>query len=88
MLADPEARALLLDDLLGELTDEVVRRSTLGVLLERHRPELVVDCINTATAFAYQNMFASSLALREAGCRMVAWPPSGKERSAILAQAQ
>lgn len=66
LLADPEARALLLDDLLGELTDEVVRRSTLGALLERHRPELVVDCINTATAFAYQNMFASSLALREA----------------------
>ncbi|MFO7260452.1 MAG: short-chain dehydrogenase [bacterium] len=66
VLADPESRALLLDDLLGELTDEVVRRSALGVLLERHRPELVVDCINTATAFAYQNMFASGIALREA----------------------
>lgn len=65
VLADPESRALLVDDLLGELTDDVVRRSTLGVLLERHRPELVVDCVNTATAFAYQNMFASSLALRE-----------------------
>ena len=66
VLADPESRALLLDDLLGELTDEVVRRSALGALLDRHRPELVVDCINTATAFAYQNMFASGLALREA----------------------
>src|SRR5690606_11477021 len=64
VLGDAANRKLLLDDLLGELTDDVVRRSALGALLARHRPELVVDCVNTATAFAYQNMFASGLALR------------------------
>src|SRR5690606_7768410 len=58
VLGDAANRKLLLDDLLGELTDDVVRRSALGALLARHRPELVVDCVNTATAFAYQNMFA------------------------------
>ncbi|HEX7090425.1 MAG TPA: hypothetical protein VF192_09825 [Longimicrobiales bacterium] len=66
VLSDPASRALLLDDLLGELTDDVVRRSTLGVILARHQPHLVVDCVNTATAFAYQNVFASGLALRAA----------------------
>jgi NAD(P)-dependent dehydrogenase (short-subunit alcohol dehydrogenase family) len=65
VLADPEARGQLLDDLYGELTDDVVRRSYFATLLDRHRPELVVDCVNTATAFAYQNVFASAKGLRE-----------------------
>ncbi len=64
VLADTEARAQLLDDLYGDLTDEVVTRSHFATLLDRHRPEIVVDCVNTATAFAYQNVFASATALR------------------------
>ncbi|MEJ2503236.1 MAG: short-chain dehydrogenase [Gemmatimonadota bacterium] len=64
VLGDPEARTRLLDDLYGDLTDEVVGRSYFATLLDRHRPELVVDCVNTATAFAYQNVFASASELR------------------------
>ncbi|HUE76650.1 MAG TPA: hypothetical protein VMM83_01795, partial [Longimicrobiales bacterium] len=64
VLGDPSARARLLDDLYGELTDDVVRRSTFAAILERHRPAVVVDCVNTATAFAYQNVFASAARLR------------------------
>jgi NAD(P)-dependent dehydrogenase (short-subunit alcohol dehydrogenase family) len=64
VMGDAEARSLLLDDLYGELTDDVVRRSFFAVLLDRHRPDLVVDCVNTATAFAYQNVFASAAELR------------------------
>ena len=64
ILADPAARAQLLDDLLGELTDEVVERSSFGALLLRRRPDILVDCVNTATAFAYQNIFQSAAGLR------------------------
>ena len=64
VLADPEARALLLDDIYGELTEDVIQRSTLHALLARWRPEIVVDCVNTATAFAYQNVFDSAAGLR------------------------
>jgi NAD(P)-dependent dehydrogenase (short-subunit alcohol dehydrogenase family) len=64
VLADRAARNQLLDDLYGDLTDDVVRRSHFASLLDRHRPELVVDCVNTATAFAYQNVFASAAQLR------------------------
>jgi NAD(P)-dependent dehydrogenase (short-subunit alcohol dehydrogenase family) len=64
VLTDDGARSLLLDDLYGELTDDVVRRSHFASLLDRHRPEIVVDCVNTATAFAYQNVFASAAWLR------------------------
>jgi NAD(P)-dependent dehydrogenase (short-subunit alcohol dehydrogenase family) len=65
ILEDPEAREALVDDLYGELTDEVFRRSALGQLLLEVRPEIVVDSINTAGALAYQNFFNSSFALRE-----------------------
>jgi NAD(P)-dependent dehydrogenase (short-subunit alcohol dehydrogenase family) len=65
VMSDPAARTQILDDLYGELTDDVVRRSHFAAMLDRHRPELVVDCVNTATAFAYQNVFASAAQLRE-----------------------
>lgn len=64
VLEDAAARARLVDDLYGELTSEVVERSAFGALVLRHRPEIVVDCINTATAIAYQNVFNSAATLR------------------------
>jgi NAD(P)-dependent dehydrogenase (short-subunit alcohol dehydrogenase family) len=64
VLADPESRRQLIDDLYGDLTLEVFRRSALGKLLLDVRPEVIVDCINTAGAFAYQNAFASAAELR------------------------
>jgi NAD(P)-dependent dehydrogenase (short-subunit alcohol dehydrogenase family) len=64
LIADPASRALLLDDLFGELTSEVVKRSALGALLLRHKPDIIIDCVNTATAIAYQNIYDSALQLR------------------------
>jgi NAD(P)-dependent dehydrogenase (short-subunit alcohol dehydrogenase family) len=65
VLADEAARGQLLDDLYGELTEQVVARSALGALLLRVQPQIIIDCINTATAFAYQNVFDSTARLRE-----------------------
>jgi NAD(P)-dependent dehydrogenase (short-subunit alcohol dehydrogenase family) len=64
LLADPVARSVLLDDLYGEPVGDAVPRSALGALLLRHRPEIVIDCVNTATAVAYQNIFAGARELR------------------------
>ncbi|MGH7701250.1 MAG: short-chain dehydrogenase [Gemmatimonadales bacterium] len=64
ILHDPRHRALVLDDLLGDLTDEVLERSFLFRTLATHRPDAVVDSINTATAFAYQDVFQSARDLR------------------------
>jgi hypothetical protein len=56
----------MLDDLYGPLGEEALQRSALGDLVLRHRPDAVIDCINTATGFAYQNVFKSASSLREA----------------------
>lgn len=63
VLGDAGARRQMVDDLYGELTDEVFQRSSLGTLLLDVRPHVIVDCINTAGALAYQNAFASAAEL-------------------------
>jgi nucleoside-diphosphate-sugar epimerase len=60
LLADPAHRRLVLSDLLGDLTEEVLERSLLYQVLTRYKPDAVVDSINTATAFAYQDVFQSA----------------------------
>jgi hypothetical protein len=60
ILVNPDLRASLVKDILDELTDEVLKRSTIYRLLARFRPEVIVDCVNSATAIAYQDLFQSA----------------------------
>jgi NAD(P)-dependent dehydrogenase (short-subunit alcohol dehydrogenase family) len=64
VLEDESARGALIDDLYGELNEDVVHRSALGALLLRHKPNIVIDTVNTATAFAYQNIFDLATSVR------------------------
>ncbi|HEV7590052.1 MAG TPA: hypothetical protein VGO40_18185 [Longimicrobium sp.] len=64
-----ENRAALVDDLFGAWGDHTVDSSALGDLVLRHAPEVVIDCVNTATGFAYQNVFESAANLREQAAR-------------------
>jgi len=63
IMGNGEHRALVLDDLLGDLSDGVLERNLLFRLLVRYKPDAVVDSINTATAFAYQDIFQSARTL-------------------------
>lgn len=81
---DPQRLRELVDDLYGELTEEVFRRSTFGRLLEETSPQIVVDCINTAGALAYQNVFASVARLREAAAQGKADTAAVEEHLATL----
>ncbi|MFC1662263.1 KR domain-containing protein, partial [Gemmatimonadota bacterium] len=65
ILEDPEIRRQLVEDLYGELTEDVLVRSALGQLLLEVEPDIVIDSINTAGALAYQNFFQTSMALRD-----------------------
>jgi len=62
----PEKRRRLLDDIYGMLTPELLKRSFLYQLLVDEKPDIVVDCVNTATAIAYQDIFSSVAGLRKA----------------------
>lgn len=60
ILNDGIKRAKFLDDVIDELTDEVLERSALFQLINKYKPDIVIDCINSATAIAYQDIFQSS----------------------------
>ncbi|MFZ0546308.1 MAG: hypothetical protein WAM60_12765, partial [Candidatus Promineifilaceae bacterium] len=48
-------REMLYQDLFGNL-NEAYERSALVQIVKRYKPNVVVDCINTATAISYQDV--------------------------------
>ncbi|GJQ21178.1 MAG: hypothetical protein HBSIN02_15330 [Bacteroidia bacterium] len=66
LLQNDSTRQKLIDDLLDELSPAVIQRSAIYQLLDKYRPEIVVDCINSATAIAYQDLFQASRGVRKA----------------------
>ncbi len=71
-LATTDRRALLADRaqrsrLLGALYDDfdaAYRQNHLVKLIRQHRPEVVVDCVNTATGLSYQDVFDGAAKVR------------------------
>jgi hypothetical protein len=57
IVAAPEHQRCVVDDNLSGLTNEILTSSTLYKVIVGHRPEIIIDCINTATALAYQNIY-------------------------------
>jgi hypothetical protein len=60
LLDSPERRAALYDDLLGDF-EAACNRSQLVTLIREHRPDVIVDSINTATAISYQDVYTASV---------------------------
>jgi len=59
ILEDEALRAMLIEDVLAELNESILERSLLFQIIQHYRPHLIVDCVNSATAVAYQDVFAS-----------------------------
>ena len=71
-LADPQRRKRLFADVINEMDEEIFSSSLLAQLilgtaegLDGAPAHIVVDCINTSTAVAYQNIFASARHLQQ-----------------------
>jgi len=80
LLGNRRNRAKLIEDTLDELTGSVLRRSSPYRLLMRYKPDIVVDCVNSATGIAYQDIFqVSRKVVREIGA---ARKPRAGKRSA------
>jgi NAD(P)-dependent dehydrogenase (short-subunit alcohol dehydrogenase family) len=72
VLADPVKRRRLVADILDELNEDILQSSLLYQLIlgtapgmDRTPAQIVVDCVNTATAVAYQNIFQTARRLEE-----------------------
>jgi hypothetical protein len=64
-MASPSRRRALYDDLLGPIND-AYERSMLVAALREHRPNVIIDCVNTASGISYQDVYTSSIESRKA----------------------
>ncbi|MCK6503658.1 hypothetical protein L6R53_09715 [Myxococcota bacterium] len=64
ILADADRRRRLLVSLYEDF-DAAYDGNHLVQMIRRHRPEVVVDCVNTATGLSYQDVFDGAAKVRE-----------------------
>jgi hypothetical protein len=57
ILSNEKNCQMMIDDMLSELSEDVVHRSSIYQLISAYKPEIVIDSINSATAIAYQDLF-------------------------------
>lgn len=58
-LNDDVMRFNLISDFVHDLDDKILKGSSIYQLFKKFKPDIVFDCINTATAIAYQNIYSS-----------------------------
>ncbi len=61
---DPEVRRRLLAALYDDF-ETAYKQNHLAKLIKRHRPDVIVDCVNTATGLSYQDVFDGATRVRE-----------------------
>ncbi len=59
LIEDPTHRETLFADLFDKIED-AYEHSHLVTLIRKHRPDVIIDSINTATAISYQNVYIAS----------------------------
>ena len=64
MLGDEEKRATLLSFIFGPIS-RAYKSNHLAVLIRKHRPDAIVDCVNTATGISYQDVWESTATLQQ-----------------------
>ena len=65
LIESPTRRLKLYEDLFGPL-DEVYERSTLSQTVRKYHPNIIIDCVNTASGISYQDVYTNSIEVRAA----------------------
>lgn len=59
ILNDPTKRKILMQDIMEELSPEILHASSIYQLLTWQKPDIIIDCINSATGIAYQDLYTT-----------------------------
>ncbi|MFN3821184.1 MAG: short-chain dehydrogenase, partial [bacterium] len=65
ILEHPQRRILLAEDILERTTSTTFEKFFLYRLITHHRPQIIIDCVNTATGVAYQDIYTAGLKVLE-----------------------
>src|ERR1051325_306868 len=64
LLKSARRRRALYDDLFGPL-DDAYERSMLVQVMREQRPDVLIDCVNTASGISYQDVYTNSIEVRK-----------------------
>lgn len=59
LLDDDKTRRIMIHDIVDELDEKMLRESCIYQIIKKFKPDVIIDCINTATGIAYQNIYNS-----------------------------
>ena len=59
LLAAAESRKQIMRDTLDELDADILKNSALYKVINKYKADIVIDCINTATGIAYQDIYTT-----------------------------
>jgi len=65
IIYNPEYRALLLKDVMEQLDDTTLHSSWLFTVISKHKPNIIIDSVNSATGLAYQDIFTGYYNIKE-----------------------
>lgn len=65
ILSNPDKRRVLMHDIMEELDEDILSNSSLHSLITEYKPEIIVDCINSATGIAYQDVYTTYRTIRK-----------------------
>lgn len=60
VIKNKDSRRAVIKDIFDELSDEILKSSFLYDLISEVKPDIVIDCINTATGIAYLDLYNST----------------------------
>jgi hypothetical protein len=60
IIENPKRRALLIEDTIGDMNEAAIRRSAISQVITKFKPDIIIDCINSATGIAYQDIFRNA----------------------------
>lgn len=65
LAASPSRRRVLYSDLFDPL-DDVYENSLLVQAIREHKPDVIIDCVNTASGISYQDVYTNSIEVKKA----------------------
>lgn len=65
IMSNGQSRMGAIDDIYSELDKSILERSALYTMIAEEEPDIVIDCINTATAIAYQDIYGTAHTLKQ-----------------------
>ncbi len=74
ILKDDKKRSVFIRDIMESLDEEMLSSSCLYRLVSKYQPDIIIDCINSATTFAYQDIYSGYYQVKN---KLQKWDESG-----------